>query len=162
VSHVSLSVPDGEFICLIGPSGCGKSTLLSLVAGLASPTSGTIRFREDAVTGTDPQRGMLFQSPALFPWLTVHENVMFGPRAQGRRAASVAGMARELLGKVGLADFGDAYPKELSGGMRHRAAFARALINQPSVLLLDEPFAALDAITRTSMQELLLEIWAEY
>ncbi|HEY2549256.1 MAG TPA: ABC transporter ATP-binding protein [Streptosporangiaceae bacterium] len=162
VSNVSLSIGDGEFVCLIGPSGCGKSTLLSMMAGLAEPTSGAIRFRGEAITGTDPQRGMLFQSPALFPWLTVHDNVMFGPRAQGRRDPAVTGLARDLLVKVGLADFKDAYPKELSGGMKHRAAFARALINQPAVLLLDEPFAALDAITRQSMQQLLLDIWSEY
>jgi NitT/TauT family transport system ATP-binding protein len=162
VSEVSLTVTAGEFICLIGPSGCGKSTLLSLVAGLAEPTSGLVRFRGEPVTGTDPQRGMLFQSPALFPWLTVYDNVMFGPRAQGRRGEEVAGAARDLLQNVGLGSFGDAYPKELSGGMRHRAAFARALINQPAVLLLDEPFAALDAITRTSMQQLLLDIWSQF
>ncbi len=162
VSEVSLTVTAGEFICLIGPSGCGKSTLLSLVAGLAEPTSGLVRFRGEPVTGTDPQRGMLFQSPALFPWLTVYDNVMFGPRAQGRRGEEVAGAARDLLQNVGLGPFGDAYPKELSGGMRHRAAFARALINQPAVLLLDEPFAALDAITRTSMQQLLLDIWSQF
>jgi NitT/TauT family transport system ATP-binding protein len=162
VSNVSLSVADGEFVCLIGPSGCGKSTLLSLIAGLAAPTSGSISFRGEQVIDTDPQRGMLFQSPALFPWLTVYDNVMFGPRAQGQRAPDTAARARDLLAKVGLADFGDAYPKELSGGMRHRAAFARALINRPAVLLLDEPFAALDAITRMSMQQLLLDIWAEF
>jgi ABC-type nitrate/sulfonate/bicarbonate transport system ATPase subunit len=162
VSEVSLNVSAGEFICLIGPSGCGKSTLLSLLAGLAEPTSGSVRFRGEPVTGTDPQRGMLFQSPALFPWLTVYDNVMFGPRAQGRRGEEAADTARELLQSVGLGNFGDAYPKELSGGMRHRAAFARALINQPAVLLLDEPFAALDAITRTSMQQLLLDIWSQF
>jgi len=162
VSNVSLSVADGEFVCLIGPSGCGKSTLLSLIAGLAAPSSGTVSFRGETVTDTDPQRGMLFQSPALFPWLTVYENVMFGPKAQGSKDGTVRERARDLLGKVGLADFGDAYPKELSGGMRHRAAFARALINRPAVLLLDEPFAALDAITRMSMQQLLLDIWAEF
>jgi NitT/TauT family transport system ATP-binding protein len=161
LSQVSLNVAAGEFICLIGPSGCGKSTLLSLVAGLAEPTSGSVRFRGEPITGTDPQRGMLFQSPALFPWLTVFDNVMFGPRAQGRRGEDVAGTARDLLGQVGLGHFTDAYPRELSGGMRHRAAFARALINQPAVLLLDEPFAALDAITRTSMQQLLLDIWSQ-
>jgi NitT/TauT family transport system ATP-binding protein len=162
VSEVSLNVSAGEFICLIGPSGCGKSTLLSMLAGLAEPTSGSVRFRGQPVTGTDPQRGMLFQSPALFPWLTVYDNVMFGPRAQGRHGEEVADTARELLQSVGLDNFGDAYPKELSGGMRHRAAFARALINQPAVLLLDEPFAALDAITRTSMQQLLLDIWSQF
>ncbi|HEY1639971.1 MAG TPA: ABC transporter ATP-binding protein [Streptosporangiaceae bacterium] len=162
VSSVSLSVADGEFVCLIGPSGCGKSTLLSLIAGLAAPTSGSISFRGAQVSDTDPQRGMLFQSPALFPWLTVYENVMFGPKAQGKKDGGVAERARDLLAKVGLTDFADAYPKELSGGMRHRAAFARALINQPAVLLLDEPFAALDAITRMSMQQLLLDIWAEF
>lgn len=162
VSEISLDVAAGEFVCLIGPSGCGKSTLLSLIAGLTEPTSGSITFRSKLVAGTDPQRGMLFQSPALFPWLTVHDNVMFGPRAQGRRGEDIVNSARDLLKDVGLANFGDAYPKELSGGMRHRAAFARALINQPALLLLDEPFAALDAITRTSMQQLLLDIWSQF
>lgn len=162
VSEVSLSVAAGEFVCLIGPSGCGKSTLLSLMAGLTAPTSGSLTFRSEPITDTDPQRGMLFQSPALFPWLTVHDNVMFGPRAQGRRGEDVTNKARDLLRNVGLANFGDAYPKELSGGMRHRAAFARALINQPALLLLDEPFAALDAITRGSMQQLLLDIWSQF
>ncbi|MDA8322126.1 MAG: ABC transporter ATP-binding protein [Actinomycetota bacterium] len=162
VSDVSVRVGEGEFVCLIGPSGCGKSTLLSMMAGLVAPTSGTISFRGDQVTGTDPQRGMLFQSPALFPWLTVIDNVMFGPRAQGRRGPEVAETARDLLDKVGLSQFRDAYPKELSGGMRHRAAFARALINRPALLLLDEPFAALDAITRSTMQQLLLDIWSDF
>lgn len=162
VSEVSLEVEAGEFVCLIGPSGCGKSTLLSLISGLQAPTSGQIRFRGQKVTSTDPERGMLFQSPALFPWLTVFDNVMFGPRAQGRPGPAAAEQAAGLLEKVGLEDFRDAFPRELSGGMRHRAAFARALINQPALLLLDEPFAALDAITRTSMQQLLLDIWAEF
>jgi NitT/TauT family transport system ATP-binding protein len=162
VSDVSLSVAAGEFVCLIGPSGCGKSTLLSMMAGLQSPTSGAISFRGNVITSTHPERGMLFQTPALFPWLTVFDNVMFGPRAQRRKDPATGQLAAELLQKVGLADFKDAYPRELSGGMRHRAAFARALINQPALLLLDEPFAALDAITRTSMQQLLLDIWAEF
>lgn len=159
---VSLSLDSGEFVCLVGPSGCGKSTLLSIVAGLAPTTQGCVRFQGEVVSGADPRRGMLFQAPALFPWLTIVDNVLFGPRAQKGLSAEVHGSARELLDRVGLAGFEDAYPSELSGGMRHRAAFARALINRPTVLLLDEPFAALDAITRASMQELLLDLWAEY
>jgi NitT/TauT family transport system ATP-binding protein len=161
LSDVSLSVGAGEFVCLLGSSGCGKSTLLSLIAGLQAPTSGSITFRGSVITSTHPDRGMLFQSPALFPWLTVYDNVMFGPRAQGRKDAAVGELASDLLHQVGLTNFRDAYPRELSGGMRHRAAFARALINQPSLLLLDEPFAALDAITRASMQQMLLDIWSE-
>lgn len=159
---VSLSLDNGEFVCLVGPSGCGKSTLLSIVAGLAQASQGCVRFRGETVSGADPRRGMLFQAPVLFPWLTVLDNVLFGPRAQKRLNAGAREQAHELLGRVGLAGFEDAYPSELSGGMRHRAAFARALINRPTVLLLDEPFAALDAITRASMQELLLDLWAEY
>lgn len=161
LSEVSLAVRPGEFVCLIGPSGCGKSTLLSLLAGLSDPSAGRVLFRGKSVSGTDPQRGMLFQQPSLFPWLTIRQNIMFGPKAQKRPRLEAATEAEALLQKVGLGEFGEAYPRELSGGMKHRAAFARALINQPSVLLLDEPFAALDAITRASMQQLLIEIWAE-
>ena len=162
LSDVSLGVTQGEFVCLIGPSGCGKSTLLSLLAGLSDPTAGRVEFRGIPVRGTDPQRGMLFQQPSLFPWLTIRQNVMFGPKARNRPRHGAVNQAESLLQRVGLGDFGDAYPRELSGGMKHRAAFARALINEPAVLLLDEPFAALDAITRASMQQLLIEIWAEH
>lgn len=161
LSEVSVAVRPGEFVCLIGPSGCGKSTLLSLLSGLTEPSAGRILFRGSPVSGTDPQRGMLFQQPSLFPWLTIRQNIMFGPKAQRRSRPEAAAQTEHLLQKVGLADFGEAYPRELSGGMKHRAAFARALINEPSVLFLDEPFAALDAITRASMQQLLIEIWAE-
>jgi len=162
LDRVSLSLERGEFLCLLGPSGCGKSTLLSIVAGLTRPSQGYVRFKGEIVTGADPRRGMLFQSPALFPWATILDNVLFGPRAQKKADSATREGAQVLLELVGLRNFEGAYPSELSGGMRHRAAFARALINHPTVLLLDEPFAALDAITRSSMQELLLDLWSQY
>lgn len=160
LSDVNLEVGGGGFTCLIGPSGCGKSTLLSLFAGLSSATEGQLTFRDKPIVDTDPERGMLFQQPALFPWLNVRDNVLFGPKAQRRCTEKTIESANNLLREVGLEAFAEAYPHELSGGMKHRAAFARALINQPALLLLDEPFAALDAITRTSMQQLLLDLWA--
>lgn len=162
LSDVSINVQSGELLCLIGPSGCGKSTLLSLLAGLIEPSHGQVLFHGKSIIGTHPERGMLFQHPALFPWMTVRQNILFGPRAQKQCTAEALQRADELLARVGLAEFGESYPHELSGGMRHRAAFARALINRPEVLLLDEPFGALDAITRASMQELLLDLWTEF
>ncbi|MQY04673.1 ABC transporter ATP-binding protein [Actinomadura macrotermitis] len=156
---VSLDVEPGEFLCLLGPSGCGKSTLLSIIAGFTSADSGEVIVGGRAVTGPGHERGVLFQTPNLFPWLTTWQNVLYGPKARGVLTAEVREEAAELLETVGLADARDAYPHELSGGMRHRAAFARVLINHPGVLLMDEPFGALDAITRAGMQRFLLELW---
>jgi NitT/TauT family transport system ATP-binding protein len=159
LDSVDLTVPRGQFLCLLGPSGCGKSTLLNLLAGFTLADQGELLVDGTPVTGPGPERGVLFQSPTLFPWLTVRGNVHYGPRSRRELTREVRQQAEELLVTVGLGDFMDAYPHELSGGMRHRAAFARVLINKPRLLLMDEPFAALDAITRAAMQRFLLELW---
>jgi NitT/TauT family transport system ATP-binding protein len=156
---VDLTVPRGQFLCLLGPSGCGKSTLLNVLAGFLKPDAGEVEVDGKRVTGPGPDRGVLFQTPTLFPWLTTRDNVLYGPRARHELTADVRQRADELLATVGLRDFANAYPHELSGGMRHRAAFARVLINRPRLLLMDEPFSALDAITRAAMQRFLLELW---
>jgi NitT/TauT family transport system ATP-binding protein len=156
---VNLKVNPGEFLCLLGPSGCGKSTLLNIIAGFLPSDTGEVLVDGEPVKGPGHNRGVLFQSPQLFPWLTTLENVLYGPRARRVLTPEVREQADALLETVGLADFRDVYPHELSGGMRHRAAFARVLINRPSVLLMDEPFGALDAITRANMQRFLLDLW---
>ena len=156
---VSLDIAPGEFLCLVGPSGCGKSTLLAILAGFTPADTGEVLVDGSPVTGPGPERGVLFQTPTLFPWLTTRQNVLYGPRARGVLTPEVREEAAGLLETVGLSEFADAYPHELSGGMRHRAAFARVLINHPRVLLMDEPFGALDAITRAGMQRFLLELW---
>ncbi len=160
---LDLSVGHGEFVCLLGPSGCGKSTLLSAIAGILPWDTGVIMVAGNDVSGPGAERGMLFQSPMLFSWLTVRDNVLFGPRARGRRSggarSELGARADAILHTVGLSGFDDAYPHELSGGMRHRVAFARALMNDPAVLLMDEPFGALDAITRARMHTFLLTLW---
>ena len=161
-SDLDLSVRKGEFLCLLGPSGCGKSTLLSAVAGILPFDKGSVKIDGTAVTGPGADRGMLFQSPMLFSWLTARDNVLFGPRARGLMRGSraeIRAQADAMLTTVGLDGFGDAYPHELSGGMRHRVAFARALLNDPAVLLMDEPFGALDALTRSRMHAFLLSLW---
>jgi NitT/TauT family transport system ATP-binding protein len=165
LAGASLRVRPGELISLLGPSGCGKSTLLRIIAGALPADEGSVTVGGRPVTGPSPDRGMLFQTPMLFGWLTTRDNILFGPRAQ--RAArrherddpELAAEAAALLDRVGLAGFGEAFPHELSGGMRHRAALARALASRPSLLLMDEPFGALDAITRERMHEFLLDIW---
>jgi len=154
-----LQVAEGEFLCLVGPSGCGKSTLLNLLAGFSSPDNGAVLLDGERIEGPGPERGVLFQSPMLFPWLTTLDNVLYGPRARHQLTPEVRQRALGLLDTVGLTDARDAYPHELSGGMRHRAAFARVLVNRPRLLLMDEPFGALDAITRVAMQRFLLELW---
>ena len=161
LERISFEVKDGEFAVLVGPSGCGKSTILRLVAGLLRPSRGRVLLdgREVAAPGAD--RGMVFQSYTLFPWLTVQKNVEFGPRIRGVPAAEREKLARHHLTQVGLNGFEGVYPKELSGGMMQRAAIARALANDPAILLMDEPFGALDAQTRAFMGELLLKVWDE-
>ena len=158
---VDLEIGAGEFLCLLGPSGCGKSTLLSLLAGFERPDEGAVLVGGEPVSGPGHDRGVLFQTPRLFPWLTTWQNVLYGPKARRALTPALRAEAAELLATVGLADARDAYPHELSGGMRHRAAFARVLINHPRVLLMDEPFGALDAITRTGLQRFLLELWQQ-
>jgi len=168
LAGASLRVRAGELICLLGPSGCGKSTLLRIIAGALPADQGTVTVGGRPVTGPSPDRGMLFQTPMLFGWLTTRNNILFGPRAQ--RAArlherddpELEEEAAALLDRAGLAGFGEAFPHELSGGMQHRAAFARALAARPSLLLMDEPFGALDAITRERMHEFLLDIWDQH
>jgi NitT/TauT family transport system ATP-binding protein len=152
LSETTLEVQDNDFICILGPSGCGKSTLLRIVAGLDTPTTGRVLLDGEPVQRPGPDRGMVFQSYTLFPWLTVRENVLFGSRARPE-------VAERLIRQVGLRGFEDHYPKMLSGGMQQRTALARALANDPKILLLDEPFGALDNQTRALMQELLLGIW---
>jgi len=152
LSPTDLTVDDNDFIAILGPSGCGKSTLLRIVAGLEKPTTGRVVLDGLPVSGPGPDRGMVFQSYTLFPWLTVEENILFGSRASPEGAA-------ELIARVGLRGFERHYPKMLSGGMQQRTALARALANDPKILLLDEPFGALDNQTRALMQELLLGIW---
>lgn len=156
---IDLRIETGEFVCLLGPSGCGKSTLLHIVAGFIKPDQGRVLAYGEPASGPGADRCVLFQSPTLFPWLTSRDNVLFGPRARGICNAETEHLADELLATVGLADFHHHFPHQLSGGMRHRASLARALINRPRILLMDEPFAALDAITRESMQNFLLDLW---
>jgi len=156
---VSLDVAQNRFSVIVGPSGCGKSTLLRLAAGLEVPTSGTMRLDGRPIDGPSADRGMVFQSYTLFPWLTVRENVMFGPRLKKLAKSECEDIADRLIGAVHLKGFERSYPQELSGGMRQRVALARALANDPRILLMDEPFGALDSQTRQHMQELLLEIW---
>jgi len=160
LDRVSLSVEPGGFVALLGPSGCGKSTLLRLVAGLEPPGQGVIAIDGDVVEGPDPSRLLVFQDPTLYPWRTVRGNVSLGLEARkvGRARAALIDHA---LGLVGLSGFADAYPHQLSGGMAQRAALARALVNEPRLLLLDEPLGKLDALTRLAMQAEILRLWQE-
>jgi NitT/TauT family transport system ATP-binding protein len=155
----SLTVAPNDFITILGPSGCGKSTLLRIVAGLDTPTAGRVLLDGRVVKGPAADRGMVFQSYTLFPWLTVADNIAFGLRERGVPAAEIAGVVASYVDKVGLRGFENHWPKQLSGGMQQRTAIARALANDPEILLLDEPFGALDNQTRGLMQELLLGIW---
>lgn len=159
LNSVSFRVHKREFTCVIGPSGCGKSTLVRILAGLEIPSSGSITIDGEVASGPGPDRGMVFQAYTLFPWLTVKQNVMFGPRMKGRSGPSAESEARQWIDLVGLSKFENSFPNQLSGGMKQRVAIARALANQPKVLFMDEPFGALDAQTRASMQAHLLEIW---
>jgi ABC-type nitrate/sulfonate/bicarbonate transport system ATPase subunit len=156
---IDLSIERNDFITILGPSGCGKSTLLRIVAGLDKPTVGAVSVNGRAVTGPGRDRGMVFQSYTLFPWLTVADNIGFGLRERGAPAQDRKAVVVRWLERVGLQSFADHYPKQLSGGMQQRTAIARALANDPDMLLLDEPFGALDNQTRSLMQELLLGIW---
>jgi NitT/TauT family transport system ATP-binding protein len=161
VEEMSLTVAPGQFISLLGPSGCGKSTVLNMIAGFLKPTAGHVLIDGVPVSAPGADRGVVFQKPALFPWKTVRENVALGPRMQGWPKALVEERTDTLLRTVGLLEFGDHYPDSLSGGMQQRVGIARALANDPSVLLMDEPFGALDAQTRELMQDNLLRIWAK-
>jgi NitT/TauT family transport system ATP-binding protein len=159
LSDVSLTVEDGAFVSILGPSGCGKSTLLYIVGGFVQPTRGTAKMKGRPITGPGPDRGPVFQEFALFPWKSVLGNVMYGPRQQGVKHAEAEAQSRALIEMVGLKGFEHFYPRELSGGMKQRVALARTLAYHPEVLLMDEPFGALDAHTRTRLQNDLLNIW---
>ncbi len=158
---IDLDVAPGEFVCLLGPSGCGKSTLLNAVAGFSPPTSGTIVANGSPVTAPGPDRAMVFQEYALFPWMTVEQNVAFGLELRGEPRAAIRAQVDRLLAQLGLSEFRERFPKDLSGGMRQRVAIARVLAIDPPMLLMDEPFGALDALTRRNLQDELLRLWAE-
>ncbi len=159
LSDISLRVDEGEFVAILGPSGCGKSTLLYIVGGFVEPSEGTVAVNGRPITGPGPDRGPVFQEFALFPWKTVLGNIMYGPLERGMAKSAAEEKARALIALVHLKGYENFYPKELSGGMKQRVAIARTLAYEPSILLMDEPFGALDAHTRTGMQNELLEIW---
>jgi len=158
LDKVNITIIQGEFVCIVGPSGCGKTTLLKLIAGLLEPSRGRVEFSEQQVIGR-PRTAMVFQNQGLFPWMTVLENVAFGLEMRGVSKNERLKKATDLINRVGLGDFSKAYPFQLSGGMRQRTAIMRAFLSDPQVLLMDEPFAALDAQTRFLMQEELLDTW---
>ncbi len=162
VKRTCLDIKPGQFVCILGPSGCGKSTLLNSVAGYVNPTSGKVLVDGQEVLKPSPDRGMVFQQYSLFPWKTVRQNIAFGPRLAGHSAKECDSIANTFLAMIGLSSIADKLPNELSGGMQQRVGIARALANYPSVLLMDEPFGALDAQTRLIMQENLLNIWSEF
>ena len=159
LNGVSFDIHQNEFVCVVGPSGCGKSTLLNIIGGLEKPTSGTVTVDGKPVEGPGPDRGVVFQQYALFPWLTVEDNVKFGLKLQGKSPEECNEIAQKYIKLVQLEDFAKSYPKELSGGMKQRVAIARAYAVNPEVLLMDEPFGALDAQTRTQLQSELLKTW---
>jgi len=161
LQDITLEIPHGQFVCLLGPSGCGKSTLLNAVAGFAPPTTGRVLADGVPVAGPGPERGMVFQEYALFPWMTVEQNVGFGLEIKGMARAQIAARVGGLLKLLSLEDFAKRYPKDLSGGMRQRVAIARVLALDSPILLMDEPFGALDALTRRNLQDELLRLWAE-
>ncbi len=159
LNDINLKIGQGELMSVLGPSGCGKTTLLNILAGFLSPTGGEITLNGDVVEGPDSKRGMVFQQGALFEWMNVSKNIGFGPSMAGVPQAEIDAKVTELLGIVGLQDFGEKMIYELSGGMQQRVALARCLCNDPDVILMDEPLGALDALTREKMQSLVLDIW---
>jgi NitT/TauT family transport system ATP-binding protein len=161
LQDINLEIPQGQFVCLLGPSGCGKSTLLNAVAGFAPPSSGSITADGQLVTAPGPERGMVFQEYALFPWMTVADNIAFGLEIKGMAKPEITAIVDKLLKMLSLQDFRNRFPKDLSGGMRQRVAIARVLALDSPIMLMDEPFGALDALTRRNLQDELLRIWAE-
>jgi NitT/TauT family transport system ATP-binding protein len=159
--EINLQIPQGQFVCLLGPSGCGKSTLLNAVAGFSLPSSGEITADGKLITGPGPERGMVFQEYALFPWMTVEKNIAFGLEVKGMAQPEIKQRVDQLLAMLSLSDFRARYPKDLSGGMRQRVAIARVLALDSPIMLMDEPFGALDALTRRNLQDELLRIWSE-
>jgi ABC-type nitrate/sulfonate/bicarbonate transport system ATPase subunit len=162
LDRISLTVPDGQFACIVGPSGCGKSTLLMVAAGLVTPSEGEVLVDGKPATEPGADRGMVFQSYSLYPWLSVRRNIEFGMEIKRTPRPGRQQRSNELIHLMKLDGFAEAYPKALSGGMKQRAAIARALANDPQVLLMDEPFGALDALTRQIMQEMLTDLWQRY
>jgi NitT/TauT family transport system ATP-binding protein len=160
LQDIDLAIPRGQFVCLLGPSGCGKSTLLNAVAGFAPPSSGRIMADGQLVTAPGPERGMVFQEYALFPWMTVEDNIAFGLEIKGQSKDRIRATVDQLLAMLSLADFRQRYPKDLSGGMRQRVAIARVLALDSPIMLMDEPFGALDALTRRNLQDELLRLWS--
>jgi NitT/TauT family transport system ATP-binding protein len=156
-----IRIRDGEFVCIIGPSGCGKSTFLRIVAGLITPTSGRVFLDGRPISGPGPERGLVFQEYALFPWLTVLKNVMYGPTIRGIKTQEAERLARDEIARVGLQGFENHFPSQLSGGMKQRVGIARVWVNKPEVMLMDEPFGALDSITRHILQKDLLSLWMQ-
>jgi len=161
LKNVSLDIKSGELMSVLGPSGCGKTTLLNIIAGFLVPTDGSIVLNNETVSGPSPERGMVFQQGALFEWMSVRDNVSFGPDVKGVPRKESASNVNHLLDVVGLGDFKDKMVYELSGGMQQRVALARCLANEPDVILMDEPLGALDALTREKMQSLVLDLWKE-
>ncbi|GAB06118.1 ATP-binding cassette domain-containing protein [Gordonia amarae] len=159
LSPTSLTIEPGEFVAVVGPSGCGKTTLLQILAGFVTPTAGSATVGGTPVDGPDPDRGVVFQAPTLYPWLSVRGNVEFGPRARGESRADRGERALQALDLVGLKDFADKRPYELSGGMQQRAQIARVFVNNPGIVLMDEPYSALDPFTREQLQVQLLDLW---
>lgn len=159
LENINLEVRKGEFVCLLGASGCGKSTLLRIVGGFENPSEGSAKIYGTPIESPGPDRGVVFQDYALFPWLTVEENISFGPKHRGLAKAEIKETSQKYMQMVGLTQFASKYPNTLSGGMKQRVAIARVLANDAEILLMDEPFAALDALTRAKLQEELLEIW---
>lgn len=161
LKNINLEIKEGELMSVLGPSGCGKTTLLNILAGFLAPTAGKSTLGGEVVTGPDPARGMVFQKGALFEWMSVSDNIGFGPKMKGTPQAEIDKTVNELLGIVGLQEFGQKMIYELSGGMQQRVALARCLANEPDVVLMDEPLGALDALTREKMQSLVLKLWKE-
>ncbi len=162
LKDIDLDIYAGEFVSFLGPSGCGKSTLLNAIGGFSLPTSGTLQVSGKQVVAPGPDRGMVFQEYALFPWMTVGENIRFGMEIQGKSKEHIAETTEKLLKTLQLKDFRERFPKELSGGMRQRVAIARVLALDPPIMLMDEPFGALDALTRRTLQDELIRIWGEF
>ncbi len=159
LDNINLNIYGGEFVCVMGPSGCGKSTLLKILAGFLKATSGSVQLRQKEIKGSDPERGVVFQQAPLYEWYNVRENIAFGPKVQGRKNDEIKDDVEKYLKQVGLEGSGDKKVYELSGGMKQRVSIASALINNPKILLMDEPFGALDALTREQMQNLVRRIW---
>lgn len=159
LQNVNLNIREGEFICVLGPSGCGKSTLLKILSGFIKPTSGEALMEDELITGPDHHKGVVFQNPVLYPWLNVEDNIAFGLKMRKFQKNQIAELTKKHLELVGLSGFGKYKPYELSGGMKQRVSLAKTLVNKPRLILMDEPFGALDALTRQNMQKLIREIW---